>query len=155
MPSVEESIDIAAPIERVFALVTTPRRAPEWEPHIMEVSEVSGPMGPGASWTQTVSMLGRHERVACRVTRFEPPSDGEVEVTGEHRGRLWTHCERLNGATRLTQGIEFANPTGRLGGIAGAAARSVMKRELHAAMKRLRTTLELEARGDVPPSAGL
>jgi uncharacterized protein YndB with AHSA1/START domain len=147
MPIVEHSIDISAPIDVVFAQVTDPRRAAEWAPGVLEITDVSGPLGPGATWVQKVSMLGRHESIKCRVVRYEPPYFGEIEVTGDQSGRLWTRCEEVAGSTRLTQGAEFGNPAGRLGAVAGVAARSLIKRELHAAMKRQRATLEREAGG--------
>lgn len=145
MTRVEESTQLEAPMEMVFLQVTDPRRVSEWNPSVIEVQDVDYPLRVGASWRQTVSVLGRIERVTCRVIRYEPPVHGELEVSGDREARLWTHCDPSGSGTRLTQGIEFEPPGGRLRALVGTAAAVTMRRELRATIERQRETLEREA----------
>lgn len=142
---VEESADIRAPIERVFQVLTDPTRTPEWNPNILEVREVHLPLEVGSTWQQTAIAAGRTLNLMCRVVRFEPPYFGEIEVSGDQRGRLWTRCEPGDGVTHVTQGIEFEVPGGMLGRVMGGMARGMMERELEQTMQRQRAYLEVDS----------
>ena|SRR5947209_7798991 len=147
MSRVEETVEVHAPIETVFAQVTDPRRVPEWNPSVIEVHGVDYPVRVGTTWEQTVSVLGRMTHLSCQVVRYDPPHEGEIEVSGDLRARLWTRCSAGASATRLTQGIEFEPPGGRLRSIVGKAATATIRHELRATMSRQRETLEREAGG--------
>ncbi|HZU12593.1 MAG TPA: SRPBCC family protein [Chloroflexota bacterium] len=144
MPVVERSIEINAPIDRVFAALTDPRRAAEWNPNVIEVRDFSGPLEVGATWRQTVAVAGRLQHLKVRVSRYSPPREGELEVTGDQRARIWTRCEDLGGRTRVTQGMDFAPPGGVLGVVGGPVARLMAEREIERSMRLQRELLEGE-----------
>lgn len=145
MPEVRESIDIRAPIERVFAIVTDPHRGMEWNPNILDVQNVStSTPGEGTTWQQTTVMLGRPTQLQCRITRFHPPRDGVLEITGQYRARITTRCEEVDGATRVTQILEFVPPGGPLGKMAANFIKPTLHRELSETLNRQRESLESE-----------
>lgn len=143
MISVEESIDIRAPIEIVFAAVTDPRRAPEWNPHVIQVSDPAPlPVREGTTWRQQASMAGRSLTLNCRVTVFRPPFEGVLEATGEQHGWISTRCSAENGYTRVVQRLEFESPGGLAGKLAAQVAGPMIRREMVQSLARVRATLE-------------
>lgn len=151
LAQVEEIIDIHAPIAEVFEAITDPRRIPEWNPNIIEVSPVSYPIGVGSTWRQVTSVAGRPMNLTCRVVRFERPNEGVLEISGDQSGRTWTICTESNGYTRVRQGIEFRLPGGSLGQMASGFVRQAVRRELSRTMARQREVLERDARGKRGP----
>jgi uncharacterized membrane protein len=148
MPRAEHSLDIRAPIDRVFAVITDPARAPEWNDNVLEVRAVSdGPVREGTTWQQTTVMLGRPTQLECRVIRYQPPCHGVLRVTGPYRAEITTRCEPVGERTRVVQIIEFEPPGGLLGKMAGGLVSPVVKRELAQSMERQRALLEREAGG--------
>lgn len=149
MTVVEQSIDIRAPIERVFAVVTDPRRGPEWNPSIVEVSDFSGyPIYPGTTWQQVVMVLGKPMRLMCRVQEYVAPYSGVIEVSGDQRGRIWTRCDASGGVTRVTQGMDFIPPGGMLGRLGMGMMRGRIQQELYGTMVRQRDALDAEGGDD-------
>lgn len=154
MPAIEETIDIRGPIEGVFHALTDPRRAPEWNPGIVEVTGLTYPIELGSSWTQVMTVMGRTLTVRCRVRRYEVPTYGELEVSGDQRGRVWTRCEARGAMTHVSQGIEFEPPAGgTFGSLAAGVIKGMMKRELVRSARRQRETLEREFGGVDGPGA--
>lgn len=147
MTVVEASIDIQAPIRPVFEAVTDPRRASEWNPHIVHADDVEWPIGVGSTWHQTAIMAGRTLNVTCQVTEFQPPSYGAMEVSGDQRARMWTRCEEAGEATHVIQGIDFEPPRRPFGMLAGRLLHAMVHRELSATLKRQRDVLERENGG--------
>lgn len=149
MTSVEQTIEIRAPIERVFDALTDPRRGPEWNPNIVEVTDFSGyPVHEGTTWRQVVMMLGRPMRLTCRVAEFQPPYAGVVEISGDQRGRIWTRCAERGAATHVVQGMEFVPPGGALGRLGAGMMRGRIQQELHGTMVRQRDALMAEGGDD-------
>jgi hypothetical protein len=144
MTVVEESIDITGPIASVFATVTDPRRAPEWNPSVVEVDNFSGyPIQPGTTWEQVVMVLGKPMRLLCRVTEYAAPHSGVIEVSGAQRGRIWTRCQALGDVTRVTQGMDFIPPGGMLGRLGVSVMKGRIQQELYKTMIRQRDALEI------------
>ena len=147
MTVVEASIDIKAPIRPVFEAVTDPRRGADWNPHIIHTRDVQLPLAVDATWHQTAMMAGRRLNVTCRVTKYDPPTYGEMEVSGDQMARMWVRCEDVGGTTRLTHGIDFEAPRRAFGMIAGRLLQGVVRRELSATLRREREVLEREYGG--------
>ncbi len=149
MTAVEQSIDIHAPLDRVFDAVTDPRRAPEWNPDIVEFGDFSGyPVHPGTTWRQTVVVMGRRMRLVCRVAEYNAPDVGVIEITGDQHGRVWTRCQAVDGVCRLTQGMEFTLPGGFLGRLGAGFVKGRIEQELYGTMLRQKQAMETE--GDPP-----
>jgi uncharacterized protein YndB with AHSA1/START domain len=145
MVQIQESVDIRAPIDRVFEALTDPRRGPEWNPNLVNVRDIiPEPVQVGTTWKQTVMMAGRSIDLTCRVIRLEAPRAGALEVTGAHGGRITTDCAEMDGMTRVTQTIEFEPPKGVFGKMAGGFVSNAVRREMARSMDRQKLTLELE-----------
>lgn len=150
MASVEESIDIGAQPEVVFAAITDPRRAGEWNPNVIEVSDVDPyPARLGTTWRQRTVILSRPVDLSCQVVQFDPPHAGVLKISGPQRGRITTRCSPIPGGTRVSQAIEFEPPGGLLGRVGANLATPAIHAELTRTLQRMRETLEREggARG--------
>ncbi|MBV9281477.1 MAG: SRPBCC family protein [Chloroflexi bacterium] len=151
MATVEASIDIKAPIQQVFATITDPRRAPDWNPNVIEVKDVSeGQLGEGSTWRQVTLILGRQANLVCRIARFQPPHEGLLEISGDQRATIRTTCQSQGAYTRVTQVIDFVPPGGVVGRMAAGLLGPTLKNELTQTLERQRQALEGGAGSDGP-----
>lgn len=145
MATISETVIINAPIERVFDVVTDPRRTGDWNPNIVDISRPSPlPAQVGTSWVQTVLMMGRQQRMNCRVTELDRPVSGRLDISGDQHATITTVCEPVPGGTRVTQTIEFRPPGGLFGSIAAGVAAPLLLKEMRQSMERQRIAIERE-----------
>jgi uncharacterized protein YndB with AHSA1/START domain len=145
MGEIQETIHIRAPIDRVFAALTDPGRGPEWNPAITGMQGVSpGPAHVGTQWNQTTLIGGRPMNLVCRITQLDPPRFGVLEVSGDQRGKITTHCFEVEDGTQVTQKLEYVPPGGLFGGLAGGFISHALRREMMRTMDRQRTIIEQE-----------
>jgi uncharacterized protein YndB with AHSA1/START domain len=146
MGEITESVDIMAPIDRVFAALTDPHRGQDWNPAITEIEGITpGPVHSGTQWIQSTLIGGREIKLECTITRLDPPTYGVLEVTGGQRGSIATHCTPINGGTRVTQILSFVPPGGIFGQMAGGFVSNALRREMMRTMERQRTIIEAES----------
>jgi carbon monoxide dehydrogenase subunit G len=75
MATIDKSIDIEAPAQRVFALLTDPKRLPEYAPGVISVEEIrQTEQHLDDSFRATYSVLGLHFPMTFTVTAYEPPT---------------------------------------------------------------------------------
>lgn len=145
MGQITETIDIRAPIDRVFAALTDPQRGPEWNPAITVIQDLSpGPARLGTQWNQSTLIGGRPINLVCRITELDSPFLGVLEVSGDQQGKITTHCSELESGTRVTQTLDFVPPGGLFGQMAGGFISNALKREMSRTMERQRSILEEE-----------
>ncbi len=145
MPTIEDSIEIKAPVGEVFAALTDPHRTSEWNPNIIEVRDITeGATRQGTAWRQIAMIAGRKVNLSCRIQRFEPPHVGELEIAGDQRGRVLTVCRETSEGTHVTQSLEFVPPGGMLGQMASTMLQPMLRRELAQTLSRQRDILERE-----------
>lgn len=87
--TVQDSVEVDAPVERVFALWSSFRNLPRFMEHVLEVREVESgvshwvaedPEGNPITWDVEITALKPHRRIAWRtVEGSSAPMDGEVE----------------------------------------------------------------------------
>lgn len=131
MPQIERSIEIDAPIERVFAFVADIRNhrsvvPPQTQEQLLDAGDL--PMRLGT----TVSMRARYGGVrwtlASQITAFDPPHSSHPESAyfrdEQVRGpfAVWQHdhwfVSTPTGGTRLTDRFTYSAPLGPLGRLA-------------------------------------
>ncbi|MGH2442905.1 MAG: SRPBCC family protein [Chloroflexota bacterium] len=146
-------IDVAAPITLVFAAVTDPKRSVDWNPHIIEVSNLSSyPVVEGTTWQQVVSAMGQTLRVNCRVSLMKAPMEGVLQVDGPQRARIITRCSRIGKLTHVEQSVEYDTGKGVAGAMAARIVQPFLRREVEHSLQRMRRDLEIEAASE--PQAG-
>lgn len=146
MARIQDSIDIRAPIDQVFQAITDPRRTIEWNPAIIEVTDIAGlPPQVGTSWRQVAQYMGRTATLLCRIVELNPPYEGVLQVTGDYEGRISTICDTVDGVTRVVEAIDFTPPGGLAGKMAMAVVQPAIRREVAQTLARQREVLEREA----------
>jgi uncharacterized protein YndB with AHSA1/START domain len=127
---------VRAPAERVFELICTPERLPEWNVSVERACRaVSGPVGVGSRAIMSGRVLGQSLESETEVVEYEPPY---TFVTRAIRGpRLTTRFELTpdGSMTRLSVDVSGDVPGGAIG---ARLAEGFLKRELSASLERLR-----------------
>jgi uncharacterized membrane protein len=147
MEAVQATIEIDAPIQRVWDTVMDPKRLKDWVTIHRSVKDVSdAPLRRGSTMEQVLHIRGVSFHVHWMLTDLKPPERAEWEGHGLAHSEariLYELSGDNNGPTRFAYTNEFAPPGGRLGSVAshlivGAAS----EREAHNSLARLKALLE-------------
>ena len=86
-PPIRTSISVAAPIERVWAILADIERQPTWMHDLKEVAVLSpGPIGVGTRATGRVQVFGLGVEDPVEITAFEAPAHFAIRHDGLVRG---------------------------------------------------------------------
>ncbi|MCA9002705.1 MAG: SRPBCC family protein [Planctomycetes bacterium] len=81
MGTIQASVQVAAPQERVFKVFTQIEKAPEHIPQIQSVEMLTeGPFGNGTRWRETRLFMKKQATEEMWVTGFEAPNRYTVEA---------------------------------------------------------------------------
>jgi uncharacterized protein YndB with AHSA1/START domain len=147
MSTVRVTIDINAPIERVWETVMDPNRLKDWVTIHRSVKDVSEtPLRRGATMDQVLHMRGVSFRVHWTLVEVSEPDRAEWEGRGPAHSEARIRYELSadgDGTTTFGYTNEFTPPGGRLGNVAsrvivGAAS----EREANNSLQRLKALLE-------------
>ena len=99
----EQTTDIAAPPERVWALVTDVARMASWSPQVLRTFVRGKVVGPGTTFLNLNRQGVKVWPTRAKVVRFEPHRDFAFRIAENHT--VWSfHLEpTADGGTRLTQ----------------------------------------------------
>jgi uncharacterized protein YndB with AHSA1/START domain len=135
--SLRASINIRAPVERVFDLVCTPERLPEWNVSIERARRAvpGGPVCLGSRAIFSGRLLGQVLESETEVVTFEPP---RLFSTRAIRGPRLVTCfvlESLADGTHVEVDVNGDVPGGTLGAM---FAEGFLRKELATSLDRLR-----------------
>lgn len=101
---IEHSVEIARPVEQVFAYTSDPENDPAWAGAKTDVRRISeGPTVTGSSHRETVSFLGRRIDHTVEVADLEPnTSITWRDEQGPAPGTVVYAYERVGDGTRFT-----------------------------------------------------
>ncbi len=126
MSEVREEIDIAAPPEKVWALVMDPHRLGDWVTiHRKLIKHSDGEPAVGATMEQGMCLRGANFKVKWELVACRAPLHAEWHGRGPARSHAeteYTLAENGDGGTRFSYRNEFSAPLGPL----GAAASKVL-----------------------------
>jgi uncharacterized protein YndB with AHSA1/START domain len=143
-------IVIRAPIDRVFAYVTTPSHWPEWHPSSLAVSGTSDhSLTIGERVTEDVRVASRRGRVVWTVRTYEPPHrwvlDGIWEGLGAGVLSYTLSPWESGDDTYFEREFAYTPPTTLLRLLDHLVVRRRLAAESVIALRRLRTVLETPA----------
>lgn len=140
MIEVSETIELAAPLEDVWAYMDDPHNQPVISPSISEVRDVEErPDGKSLAFTYRmagVPLDGRLETVT-----YEPRERIVFEMTGRLSGEITWSFEAVEGGTRFTYAAAYDVP-GPLETVARPLVARYNERELRRTLENLRHALE-------------
>ena len=102
----ESSIEINAPVKKVWALIDKLEEWPQWMPSIKKIERVSkGPLMVGSQLSVTAKVSGLMVKLLMTITEFVP--ERTVVMQGKALGTDLTrfyNLEPVNGKTKVTIG---------------------------------------------------
>lgn len=120
MTRVETSVHVAAPPDRVWAVVSDPRNLPRWDRHIVRVEGIpEGGLREGATYTTVLRFMAVRAKVRAEVLAWEPPHRAVVRVSGPMvEATVTTTVEPAGDASILRHEVEYRFRGGPLGEVA-------------------------------------
>jgi len=143
---VSQSVEINAPIERVWELVMDPDRLGDWVTIHNSVSDVPDePLETGSTFRQKMKLKGVPLKVDWEVVECEAPTrarwSGEA-AAGAQASIVYDLSEK-DGVTTFDYQNEFELPAGKAGKLAGRAFNAMSgDREAKKSLARLKDLLE-------------
>ncbi len=145
MADVKSTIDLAAPPERVWEVVTDLHRLGEWVTIHRDFAEAPpAEVEQGTSFHQTLAVAGTPFTVAWTATEVEGPHRLTWQGEGPMGSTATTVYELTpsDGGTRFDYTNAFALPGGAVGDAAGDVVRGQARREADASLARLKHLVE-------------
>jgi uncharacterized protein YndB with AHSA1/START domain len=141
--SLSASIDIRAPADRIFALLCSPERLPEWNTSVETArrADSGAEVGLGARAIFTGRLLGQRLESETEVVGFDPPRLFATRAIRGPRLHSRFQLEPLPEGTRVELDVTGDVPGGRLGGM---LAEGFLRTELVASLQRMRAMCEQE-----------
>jgi carbon monoxide dehydrogenase subunit G len=119
MPTVTKSTVVEAPLEKVFAFISDPNRAPTFIPGLNRISNLSSAEPKvGRTWEWEFNWFGLLLSGKTECRQFEPPRVYEFETLTGAKSRWTYQCEEQNSHTKLNLQIEYEIPQNLLAKIA-------------------------------------
>jgi uncharacterized protein YndB with AHSA1/START domain len=142
MPILNNSINISAPVEKVFAYVADPLTMPEWFVGMTEVTNVTGSGADQRSrWTYT--MIGIPFHGQSKFTEYVPNQRTVAEQEGGITSIITITFAPHEGGTKLDMDIDYTIPVPVLGKLAENLVFKRNQRELAMSMQNIKERLEV------------
>ncbi len=123
MATIHKSIDIDAPAERVFEILTDPRRLPEYATGLISVEDIrKTEQHIGDSFRATYAVLGLHFPMTFTATEYEHPTKLTRRFEGGMKGTWTWLLEPRGNSTHMATAMEYE----MAGGILGKAMNAVL-----------------------------
>jgi uncharacterized protein YndB with AHSA1/START domain len=142
MQTIQASIEIDAPVEKVWELASDTRRYPEWVHFVREIVRADVPAGEGAVYVERAKPGPKEGIYEWRIVAWEPPRrQVHVHSGSELEAELTIQVEPVGGRTRYGQRMRFRalpgfRPLGFL------LERTVMKRKMRGDFRRILATFK-------------
>jgi uncharacterized membrane protein len=127
MTFVRASVDIDAPPDRVWDVVSDPRNLPLWDRHVDAVLGVP-PEGVkrGTRYTTVMRFMSVHANVGAEVLELDPPRFGRVRLSGLLDATVTTRIDPLDGnRSRLEHEVDYRFRGGPIGRLAARSLRLI------------------------------
>ena len=154
MPSLEKSVEIAAPPEIVWNVVADPSFVPKLYPHIIAVSPAHSRIATvGKSVTITAKVAGRKMQASLEATEVVPNKKFSYKHLPD--GFLDKYLcsiilEPTKKGTRLSESVDYQAHAGYLGKTMSALVmHRIVKQNVLESLKNIKEIAELE---EAPPS---
>mgnify|MGYP001825925249 FL=1 len=110
METIEHSITINAPTEKVFEYIDNPLNDPEWMIGMMEVTEVEGLPGVGRHFHWTFKMVGIPLKGQSTTIEHVPNRRTVTESQGGVSSTWAADVEPEGNGTKLTMKVDYTIP---------------------------------------------
>jgi len=120
MNVVSVEVEVDAPPEAVWVVISDPRNLPHWDRHIVRVTGVpASGLTEGLRYVTEMRFMAFHARVRAEVLEWEPPWRSTIRLSGILEATVTSTVEPLeDGRSRLEHVIEYRFRGGPLGDLA-------------------------------------
>jgi uncharacterized protein YndB with AHSA1/START domain len=125
--TVSVSVDVDAPLERVWAVISDPANLPHWNRHIVRVLGVP-PTGlaQGVAYVTEMRFMAIHAKVRARILEWDPPRRASILLSGVLDATVTSTVDPLEGGgSRLVHEVEYRFRGGPLGELVASSLRLV------------------------------
>lgn len=125
MTVVSVAVEVDAPLERAWEVVSDPRNLPHWDRHVVRVSGVpSTGLHEGARYVVEMRLLAVRAKVQALVLEWDPPRRVSIRLTGVLGATVTSTVEPLGARrSRLEHVVEYRFRGGPLGDLAARSLR--------------------------------
>jgi uncharacterized membrane protein len=145
MATISKSIDIDAPVERVFAFFNEPNNLPEIWPSILEVSNVERKADGNYGFNWIYKMVGIRFHGRSDTTLFEKNKRVAMKSETGIPSKFDYVYESAGNKTRLTMNVEYTVPGQVLGKLAASIVNRINEHEAETVLQNLKVRMELSA----------
>lgn len=145
---VSVAVEVDAPPEAVWAVVSNPRNLPHWDRHIVAVEgRPEDELGRDVAYTIVMRFMAMHARVRAKVLEWSPPLRSRIRLSGLLDATVDTKVSPLpGGRSRLEHHVDYRFKGGALGELAARSLRLVGGSQLALRHGILAQKREIESR---------
>jgi uncharacterized membrane protein len=117
MSTAEFSVEVDAPPEKVWEVVSQPANIPHWEKHVVSVRVPDESLGKGSRYTVVMQFMGVRVTVRGEILAWEEPSHATIRLRGPLDATIDTTVSELpHGRSVLRHEVTytFRGPLGRV-----------------------------------------
>ena len=145
MKRIHRTIDIKAPVNRVYEFINQPSNLPGVWPHMVSVSNIVPREGGTNDFDWVFKMGGVHFNGHAVVEQARPAEYVRIRTEGGIPSTFaWSYQAIADGTTRLTVDVEYTIPTPVVGKVAEAFVAKSNERDLDALLRNTKDRLEHE-----------
>jgi coenzyme Q-binding protein COQ10 len=141
MPIINSSININAPVEKVFAYATDPTSLAEWMVGITDVKDITG-SGVGQHYHWKYSMIGIPLHGETTFTEHVPNARAVTESKGGATSIFTFTFAPHEGGTKVDMGIDYTIPIPVLGKLAEKLVLKRNQRDMDVSLENLKDNME-------------
>lgn len=144
------SVEVDAPPERVWEVISDPRNLPHWDRHVVRVKDVPATgLREGARYATEMRFMAVRTKVHARVLEWEPPRRVAIRLSGVLDATVTSTVEPLGGErSRLEHVVDYRFRGGPLGDLAARSLRLVGGARYALRRGTLAQKREIERRGE-------
>ena len=142
METIQHSISINAPAQKVFEYIDDPLNDPEWMIGMMEVHEVEGAPGVGRHFHWTFKMVGIPLKGQSTTIEYVPNRRTVTESKGGVSSTWAADVEPEGDGTKLTMKVDSTIPIPVSGKLAEHLVAKQNERNIKSSMENIKHMLE-------------
>lgn len=137
---IKESIRVTAEPQKVWALISDPHNAAQYNPMVKEIVglQPGAASGVGTRWTAIANLMGKME-IANEITQWEPPHRLSIAMDGPASGVLTFMITPEGDGSRVDQVATSDMPA-----VAAPLVKPMLEQNLKESLRRIKATVESE-----------
>ena len=145
MRKIHRTIDIKAPVQRVYEFINQPSNLPGVWPHMVSVSNIVPRDGGTNDFDWVFKMGGVHFNGHAIIEQARPEEYVRIRTEGGIPSTFVWNYATVGSNARLTVDVEYTIPTPVIGKLAEALVAKSNERDLDALLRNTKERLEHEA----------